>query len=73
MTIEVKHFTRWYYDNDQYRDTEIWLWRYTIYRVLGVKVWVRRERKVYLPIWSWAATPPYSKKRSKRWRSRNGL
>jgi len=56
MTSEVKHFMVWHYAHDQYRDTEPWLWRHTIYRILGVKVWTRRERKVYLPIWSWATS-----------------
>ncbi len=55
VTTEIKHFMVWHYAHNQYCDTEPWLWRHTVYRVRGCKVWTRREKKVYLPIWSWAA------------------
>lgn len=52
----VSHFTIWHHAYDQYRDTEIWLYRRVVYRLLVIiPVWQWTWRKAYIPIWSWAA------------------
>lgn len=49
LTREVKHYTRWLHNSDQYRDTEIWLYRRTVYRLFGIAVWCWTTRKVHIP------------------------